>query len=392
MTPQRKDVLLIGLGGIGAVYALALKRSGRVYLSVVARSNFDAVQKNGLTFRSDKHGDHIKGWKPDRLLRSVSDAADRGYDYIFVATKVVPEILTTEKMLAPILTQSYTEKFGQPVYILLQNGIGVEKGLATEIADVEREVSKGSGRGQVFDEKRPRIVSTCVYCMGNLIQPDMVEYVEGHRLTVGVYRPDDLMTTQNSPEEAVVLNDLKSLLEAGGAGVDIVPEIQRQKMRKNMLNLAFATFATLSNHTVPCIFRPPPPDPSKDFYEPYVHHATAHLIEEFTIPNIRAVLTEAVSVGHALGLSDTEDGLPSSTVPRFLEYVRNNHLDPKNNHAPSMLLDMRQGKPMEVEVILGEVVRLAKRVGVDIPRIEMMYAILLVVQNQILRNLAIGRS
>ncbi|EEB92317.1 hypothetical protein MPER_09195, partial [Moniliophthora perniciosa FA553] len=76
----------------------------------------------------------------------------------------------------------------------------------------------------------------------------------------------------------------------------------------------------------------------------------------------------------------------------FLEYVRNNHVDPKNNHAPSMLLDMRQGKPMEVEVILGEVVRLAKRVGVDIPRIEMMYAILLVVQNQILRNLAITRS
>ncbi|EEB94483.1 hypothetical protein MPER_06695 [Moniliophthora perniciosa FA553] len=243
MTPQRKDVLLVGLGAIGAVYALALKRSGRVNLSVVARSNFDAVQENGLTFRSDQDGDHTKGWKPDRLLRFVSDAADRGYDYVFVATKVIPEILTTEKMLAPILTRSYTEKFGQPVYILLQNGIGVEKGLAAGIADI----SRGSEIRQVFD-KRPSIVSACVYCMGNLIQPDMVEYVDGHRTTIGVYRPDDLMTTQNSPEEAAVLNDLKSLLEAGGAGTDVVPEIQRQKLKKNMLNLAFASFATLSKY------------------------------------------------------------------------------------------------------------------------------------------------
>jgi len=70
-----------------------------------------------------------------------------------------------------------------------------------------------------------------------------------------------------------------------------------------------------------------------------------------------------------------------------------------------MLLDVERGQPIEVEVIFGEVVRMAREREVDIPvghfygcgfdkdlidllkRVEMMYALLLVVQNQILCKL-----
>ncbi|KAK1228492.1 hypothetical protein PQX77_008471 [Marasmius sp. AFHP31] len=237
-----KEVLLIGLGGIGAVYAYVLKESQQVRLTVVARSNYDVVQKSGMNFRSDKFGDHVKGWKPDRLFPSVADAADQKYDYVFVATKVVPEVITTEKMLAPLLTKSYVEEWGQPIYVLLQNGMGVERGLYGAIRAVEEEVSRAESSGA----QPVRIVSACVYCMGNLIAPDTVEYVEGHRLTIGVFRPGVFNITHASEEEANVLNDLEAILEAGGTSVTVVPEIQRRKLEKNMLNLAFATFATLS--------------------------------------------------------------------------------------------------------------------------------------------------
>jgi len=70
-----------------------------------------------------------------------------------------------------------------------------------------------------------------------------------------------------------------------------------------------------------------------------------------------------------------------------------------------MLLDVQNGKPFEVEAIVGEVVRMARERKVDIPvgvsfvhsvevrliyypqRIEMLYSLLLVIQNQILRQL-----
>ena len=40
---------------------------------------------------------------------------------------------------------------------------------------------------------------------------------------------------------------------------------------------------------------------------------------------------------------------------------------PSSSHKPSMMLDMERGQPIEVEVILGEVVRMAQEAGVEVP-------------------------
>lgn len=42
----------------------------------------------------------------------------------------------------------------------------------------------------------------------------------------------------------------------------------------------------------------------------------------------------------------------------------------------SMLLDWQQGKPMEIEVILGNPIRIARAHGVDMPRLQTLYALL----------------
>jgi 2-dehydropantoate 2-reductase len=43
---------------------------------------------------------------------------------------------------------------------------------------------------------------------------------------------------------------------------------------------------------------------------------------------------------------------------------------------PSMLLDWEAGRPMEIEVILGNPVRIARRRGVELPRMQTLYALL----------------
>ncbi|KAE8374668.1 hypothetical protein BDV26DRAFT_295798 [Aspergillus bertholletiae] len=50
------DVLLYGLGAIGSFYAFILTRNDRVRLTVVARSNYDAVKENGIFLDSVNHG------------------------------------------------------------------------------------------------------------------------------------------------------------------------------------------------------------------------------------------------------------------------------------------------------------------------------------------------
>jgi ketopantoate reductase len=43
---------------------------------------------------------------------------------------------------------------------------------------------------------------------------------------------------------------------------------------------------------------------------------------------------------------------------------------------PSMLLDWERGNPMELEVILGNPVRIARRKGLEMPRLQSLYALL----------------
>ncbi|KAH0303562.1 OPT superfamily oligopeptide transporter, partial [Aureobasidium melanogenum] len=59
MTEDKKTkVLLYGLGAIGGFYAFLLSRDPTVELSVVARSNLEAVKKNGMTIHTLNHGSH----------------------------------------------------------------------------------------------------------------------------------------------------------------------------------------------------------------------------------------------------------------------------------------------------------------------------------------------
>lgn len=50
----------------------------------------------------------------------------------------------------------------------------------------------------------------------------------------------------------------------------------------------------------------------------------------------------------------------------------------KNNSGskPSMASDWEGGKPMELEVILGNPIRLARAKGIEMPRLQTLYALL----------------
>jgi 2-dehydropantoate 2-reductase len=60
-------------------------------------------------------------------------------------------------------------------------------------------------------------------------------------------------------------------------------------------------------------------------------------------------------------------------------------------HKMSLWVDVEQGRPIEVEVIVGEVVRLAKEVGVEVPRMEMIEALMRGLQASIIESRENGR-
>ncbi|KAG9015457.1 hypothetical protein FRB94_000061 [Tulasnella sp. JGI-2019a] len=97
-TPQLlHKILLVGYGAIGVVYSYVIQKSRRARLTVVARSNYDVAKYGGIVINSVPFG-KVTDFRPNRVLPSVGEAADRAYKYVFIATKALPDVLPTSNL------------------------------------------------------------------------------------------------------------------------------------------------------------------------------------------------------------------------------------------------------------------------------------------------------
>jgi len=80
---------------------------------------------------------------------------------------------------------------------------------------------------------------------------------------------------------------------------------------------------------------------------------------EFVNATVREIMGEIVLVARASGISTT------SLEDEAIDAMRRTK---PSCFKPSMLLDLEANRPLEVEVILGEVVRKAVEIGVPVPR------------------------
>lgn len=95
-----------------------------------------------------------------QVFRTVAESADRPYSYVIVTTKALPEITPTSALLAPLLADKGS--YPLPTFVLLQNGLSVEKELYEAI--------KKLGRGE------PRIISTALWIGTNVLEGNIVDH------------------------------------------------------------------------------------------------------------------------------------------------------------------------------------------------------------------------
>jgi 2-dehydropantoate 2-reductase len=130
---SRIRVLIVGGGGVGTMAAYALESAGQAEVSMVLRSNFNAVKQSGFTIDSIQHGHDITGWRPSHLIEKVPSAQDASttpFDYIIVATKNIPDVKPT---VIDIIEEAVTP--GQTSILLLQNGLNIEKPIITRFPE-----------------------------------------------------------------------------------------------------------------------------------------------------------------------------------------------------------------------------------------------------------------
>lgn len=199
--------------------------------------------------------------------------------------------------------------------VLIQNGIGIEQPVAEALPGNE-------------------IVSALAFVCCNRVGPGHVRHLDFGRLAFGTW-PRGVGRR---------CGEFAALMEATDVPVEVTGEVTSARWRKLVWNAPFNCISVLGGGV-----------------------------------NTREILRDPESAGLVRGMMEevcalaASEGFPmgAEVIERFLtETVA---MEP---YSTSMLVDFHAGRAMEVEAILGNPIRIARRRGVPVPRLEALYALL----------------
>lgn len=305
------EVLIIGAGAIGCYFGGRLAQAG-AEVSVVARSDYDFVRKNGYQIHSIDGDFHFV---PAGVYRSAAEYPGEA-DYILIAVKALPCVDLVE-MVRPAMKE-------KTAILLIQNGIDIELALHNAFPD------------HCF-------LSAVAYIGVGRTGPGELSHQGGGSLSVGTFPPAPAASESR-------IRELAALFEATPVKFNDEDNIVLKRWYKLLWNVPFNTLAVLAG----CI-------------------DTQTLIQDQYLANLaERMMREVVAVANATG-----NPLAGSDIQQNMEYTRS--FPP---YKPSMLLDYEAHRPMEVEAILGNVIRIADRVKIEVPQLKTVYAILRMIDVQ----------
>ena len=306
---QPPRVLVVGAGAIGALYGGMLARAG-AEVSVVCRSDYDAVTDVGFDIQSKSWGDFV--FRPAQVLRSAAQVL-LAPDYVLLCVKTVRGLDR-----AALVREAMGPK---TVLTVIGNGIGIEQELADAFP-------------------RNELVSVLAFVAASRVGTASVRHQALGHLAMGSYPSGVSPAAQR----------LADLFVQAGVPCETKPQIAASRWLKNLWNIAFNPISVLGGG---------------------LDTRTILAPEEGTA-FVRRVMREAAAVAAANGWP-IADNVIDETIASTRAMAP---------YKTSMALDHEAGRPMEIEPILGNVVRSAHAHGVPAPSLEALYALALMVQER----------
>jgi 2-dehydropantoate 2-reductase len=333
-----------------------LQPDHNIHVSLIGRSNYAALAKDGVQLQTHTFGDYVfhphavypsanaaggvagAGSTPD----SVPPPPPDGWDFVVVTTKALPDRVDDAATIAPLVGPKST-------IVLIQNGVGVEVPYRARFPDTP-------------------IISGVTVVSAEQVKPGVIRQNRWTRLHIGPYTfsaesssspassssSPSTQIEENSPltkrgtEAAAQLTDWWTRL-GGIRDIDPLDEVGLQTVRwhKLCINAAFNPSAVLSGGRGNADMASDP--------ELRIH--------------LRAVMDEIwAAAPRILGRPFPKD---LASPDKILAST-----DRNKGARPSMLLDWEAGRPLELEVIVGNPVRIARARGVELPRMQSLYALL----------------
>ncbi|KAI0166379.1 2-dehydropantoate 2-reductase [Xylariaceae sp. FL1272] len=242
-----------------------------------------------------------------RVVRSVDEATENGdvFDYVVVTAKALPATPSVAELIKPAVTK------GRTSVVLVQNGIGIEEEYV-----------------KIFGDDVP------------MTSPAVVGHGEIEHLHVGSY-PSSAPETHKASARSFV-----ELLHRGGASATLHDDIQAERWGKLVVNASWNPICALTRLR------------DVQFIESGNEHRENK--ERETTKFIRDVMTEVASIAQACGYNDIGDELVDFQLNRALKRSL-------PGVQPSMLADAFDCRTLEVDAIVGNVVKIANEKRVDVP-------------------------
>ena len=321
------EILVVGAGAVGAFYASRLAQALETRVSVLCRSNYAAVKAAGFAVSSPQFGDYA--FVPSHTFGHVDEArkSEVRWDCIVVSTKALPDVRDDSALLEGLVHET-------TAIVLIQNGLGVEAPYA---------------------ERFPGVVICSAVAVISAAQPSpgRIQHNRWTRIHVGPWLPHRDTGGVRDGDAAVVAKseDFVRRLRAGGitdAEACDHANLQLVRWHKIATNASMNPSSVLTSCT-----------PNSDMVQDaeLCHH-------------LKGVMNEVLAAApKVLGRP-----FPThfATAEQLLKSTKKN----TSGSKPSMAIDWEQGKRMELEVILGNPLRIARARGIEMPRLQSLYALL----------------
>ena len=311
-------IAVIGVGAIGGLLAASLARAGEE-VSVVARgAHLHAIRAKGLKLVDAAGEFSAQLAATDR----ISDLPPQDCVVIGVKAHQVADIAGDVPGLLGPETTILTAQNGVPWWYFEKHG-GEHEGRRLESVDPGGRIARAL--------PIERIIGSVVYPAAEIVAPGMIRHIEGYRFTLG----------EIDGAASARVKALSEIFERAGFKAPVVSDIRSEIWLKLWGNATFNPVSALTRATLEDICRFP---------------ASRELIA--------GMMSEVRSVAEALGV-------------RFRLSIEKRIAGAEaiGAHKTSMLQDIEAGRAPEIDALLGAVLELAKIVGLEVPRLFAVYAL-----------------
>lgn len=327
-------VLVIGMGGVGTIASFVLQSFNKdVEVTSVVRSDYDKVISDGYTIYPMSVDSNIEDSKPisftpKNVVKLLDEACQFGpFDYIIVSVKVIPKPKNNIWDLVYDLKDKLVKTKDTSI-ILLQNGINIERNWA------------------IFGDS-VTLISGVSY-ISSVNTKGTIKMYAAERVEFGLFENLQDKTSFNKFVE--IYSHPKFNL------VEVDNNCRFTRMKKLLYNASFNTVCSLTDSDVGILF-------TVDGIIDEVIEPVMHEIKKVANQDLKRL-----SLDKFITDKDIED---------MIKFTK--EIDAPTNYQPSMLVDARSQRPIELESILGNLIEIYKLnnpgadLKQDIPYLKLIY-------------------